>query len=280
MAFAIRRVTDPGYEVFEEACHEGERDTEHLLELGLKALSGDHAKAERDRSLDKLFVHERDPRRRARGRPRALLGIHDVQAAPTRGDGRHPRRPRLGDGAADRRRQVALLPGAGAASRPGWRVVVSPLISLMKDQVDTLVGNGVPAALYNSSLARDEKTAVVAGLRAGRYRLLYVSPERLVGEGSDELRRPPVLVRRAASSRWTRRTASASGATTSGRSTASSAGCASCCRASACTRTRRPPPRACGATSRRSSALRDPLELVGSFDRPNLHLSRAAARRR
>jgi ATP-dependent DNA helicase RecQ len=64
-------------------------------------------------------------------------------------------------------------------------VVVSPLISLMKDQVDTLVGNGVPAALYNSSLSSSEKTAVASGLRAGRYRLLYVSPERLVGEGSE-----------------------------------------------------------------------------------------------
>ena len=74
---------------------------------------------------------------------------------------------------------------APAVVRGGLALVVSPLISLMKDQVDTLVGNGVPAALYNSSLAADEKTAVVAGLRAGRYRLLYVSPERLVGEGSD-----------------------------------------------------------------------------------------------
>jgi ATP-dependent DNA helicase RecQ len=74
---------------------------------------------------------------------------------------------------------------APALVRPGLAVIVSPLISLMKDQVDTLVGNGVPAALYNSSLAADEKAAVIAGLREGRYRLLYVSPERLVGEGSD-----------------------------------------------------------------------------------------------
>ena len=73
---------------------------------------------------------------------------------------------------------------APALVRPGLAVIVSPLISLMKDQVDTLVGNGVPAALYNSSLAAGEKAAVVAGLRDGRYRLLYVSPERLVGEGS------------------------------------------------------------------------------------------------
>jgi len=74
---------------------------------------------------------------------------------------------------------------APALVRPGLAVVVSPLISLMKDQVDTLVGNGVPAVLYNSSLASEEKTAVVSGLRQERYRLLYVSPERLVGEGSD-----------------------------------------------------------------------------------------------
>src|SRR6476469_6756944 len=74
---------------------------------------------------------------------------------------------------------------APALVTPGLAVVVSPLISLMKDQVDTLVGNGVPAGLYNSSLSSDEKAAVVAGLRQGRYRLLYVSPERLVGDGSD-----------------------------------------------------------------------------------------------
>ena len=74
---------------------------------------------------------------------------------------------------------------APAVVRPGLALVVSPLISLMKDQVDTLVGNGVPAGLYNSSLAADEKAVVSAGLRQGRYRLLYVSPERLVGEGSD-----------------------------------------------------------------------------------------------
>ena len=74
---------------------------------------------------------------------------------------------------------------APALVRPGLAVIVSPLISLMKDQVDALVSNGVPAGLYNSSLAADEKAAVVAGLREGRYRLLYVSPERLVGDGND-----------------------------------------------------------------------------------------------
>jgi len=74
---------------------------------------------------------------------------------------------------------------APALVRDGLAVVVSPLISLMKDQVDTLVGNGVPAASYHSALPPDERARVAAGIRDGRYRLLYVAPERLVGEGSD-----------------------------------------------------------------------------------------------
>ena len=74
---------------------------------------------------------------------------------------------------------------APALLRDGLAVVVSPLISLMKDQVDTLVANGVPAACYNSSLTSEEKSTVRAGLAEGRYRLLYVAPERLVGEGSE-----------------------------------------------------------------------------------------------
>ena len=92
------------------------------------------------------------------------------------------------------RDSLVVLPTGGGKSlcfqapalvRPGLALVVSPLISLMKDQVDTLVGNGVPAGLFNSSLTPAEKSAVVEGLRDGRYRLLYVSPERLVGEGSE-----------------------------------------------------------------------------------------------
>src|SRR5687768_5769895 len=91
------------------------------------------------------------------------------------------------------RDSVVVLPTGGGKSlcfqapalvRPGLAVVVSPLISLMKDQVDTLVGNGVPAALFNSSLSSDDKAAVLAGVRDRRYRLLYVSPERLASDGS------------------------------------------------------------------------------------------------
>jgi ATP-dependent DNA helicase RecQ len=98
------------------------------------------------------------------------------------------------DAIVSRRDSLVVMPtGAGkslcfqapALLGQGLAVVVSPLISLMKDQVDTLVGNGVAAACYNSSLAADRKASVVAGLREGRFRLLYVSPERLAGEGSD-----------------------------------------------------------------------------------------------
>ena len=92
------------------------------------------------------------------------------------------------------RDSIVVLPTGGGKSlcfqapavvHAGVAVVVSPLISLMKDQVDTLVGNGVAAALFNSTLTPGEKSDVVAGLRQGRYKLLYVSPERLVGEGSE-----------------------------------------------------------------------------------------------
>jgi ATP-dependent DNA helicase RecQ len=74
---------------------------------------------------------------------------------------------------------------APALLRPGLAVVVSPLIALMKDQVDGLNASGVPAACYNSALSEDERRAVKRGLRAGQFRLLYVAPERLVGEGGE-----------------------------------------------------------------------------------------------
>lgn len=94
---------------------------------------------------------------------------------------------------ADRDSLVVMPTGGGkslcfqapALVRDGLAVVVSPLISLMKDQVDTLVGNGVPAAYLNSSQSADDRAAVTTGVREGRYRLLYVSPERLVGDGGD-----------------------------------------------------------------------------------------------
>ncbi|PYR91217.1 MAG: DNA helicase RecQ [Acidobacteria bacterium] len=93
-----------------------------------------------------------------------------------------------------RRDSLVVLPTGGGKSicfqapalvGGGVGLVVSPLISLMKDQVDTLVANGIQAACYNSALSADAKTATAAGIREGRYALVYVSPERLAGEGSD-----------------------------------------------------------------------------------------------
>ena len=62
----------------------------------------------------------------------------------------------------------------------GVTVVVSPLISLMKDQVDGLKANGIEAAFLNSSLVLEEQDRVVGDLKAGRLKLVYVAPERLV----------------------------------------------------------------------------------------------------
>jgi ATP-dependent DNA helicase RecQ len=71
----------------------------------------------------------------------------------------------------------------------GLALVISPLISLMKDQVDGLRVDGVPAAFLNSTQSLGERDDVLAGLREGRWRLLYVAPERLVGDGSQAFRR-------------------------------------------------------------------------------------------
>jgi ATP-dependent DNA helicase RecQ len=69
-----------------------------------------------------------------------------------------------------------------ALHRPGTAIVVSPLISLMKDQVDALRANGVRAACYNSSLGAAESRRVLAALHRGELDLLYIAPERLLGE--------------------------------------------------------------------------------------------------
>lgn len=69
---------------------------------------------------------------------------------------------------------------APALALPGVAVIVSPLIALMKDQVDALRANGVPAAFINSSLTPDERRQVTDQVRAGEIKLLYAAPERIV----------------------------------------------------------------------------------------------------
>ena len=67
-----------------------------------------------------------------------------------------------------------------ALTRDGLTIVVSPLISLMKDQVDALQTSGIPATYLNSTVDREEAKARWRGLHRGDYRLLYVAPERLM----------------------------------------------------------------------------------------------------
>jgi ATP-dependent DNA helicase RecQ len=87
---------------------------------------------------------------------------------------------------------LAILPtGAGkslcfqlpALARDGLTLVVSPLIALMKDQVDALTASGVPATLLNSSIQGAESQRRRAALAQGEYKLLYAAPERVMTDG-------------------------------------------------------------------------------------------------
>ena len=83
---------------------------------------------------------------------------------------------------------VAIMPtGAGksicfqipALCKSGISIVFSPLISLMKDQVDSLVDQNIPAALINSTLTQTEFNKTMYEVRSGKIKLLYIAPERL-----------------------------------------------------------------------------------------------------
>jgi ATP-dependent DNA helicase RecQ len=82
---------------------------------------------------------------------------------------------------------VVVMPTGGGKSlcyqlpalmKAGATIIVSPLIALMKDQVDALAARNLPATFINSSIAFEEQKARIQGVRRGEYKLVYVAPER------------------------------------------------------------------------------------------------------
>ena len=103
-------------------------------------------------------------------------------------DSFRPGQERLVDGILSGRDVLGIMPTGGGKSLcyqvpalllPGLTLVISPLISLMKDQVAALTTAGVPAAFFNSSQTLEEYRETWNGIRSRAYRLVYVAPERL-----------------------------------------------------------------------------------------------------
>ncbi|MEL7496640.1 MAG: RecQ family ATP-dependent DNA helicase [Planctomycetota bacterium] len=88
----------------------------------------------------------------------------------------------------DGRDTLCIMPTGGGKSlcyqlptiaREGVTIVISPLIALMKDQVDSLTATNIPATFINSTLSGDEQQSRINGMVAGEYQLVYIAPERL-----------------------------------------------------------------------------------------------------
>ena len=103
-------------------------------------------------------------------------------------DSFRPGQEKLIDAVLSRRDVFGIMPTGGGKSicyqipalmLPGITLVISPLISLMQDQVTALKAAGVPAAYINSTLTGPQVQAVYRNLLAGRYKIVYVAPERL-----------------------------------------------------------------------------------------------------
>ena len=104
--------------------------------------------------------------------------------------------PELIDALIQGRDVLGIMPtGAGkslcyqvpALLLPGVTLVISPLISLMRNQVQALAANGVPAAFINSSLTEGQWKRAMANARAGQYKIIYIAPERLLAASMADL---------------------------------------------------------------------------------------------
>src|SRR5262245_37660109 len=135
-------------------------------------------------------------------RPMPVDPLAEIRALIARHWGFHSLRP-LQEQAiqadVDRRDSLVVMPTGGGKSLcyqapAAYRttettVVISPLISLMKDQVDHLTAAEVPALRVDSTLSESDKAHAAMELRAGRVRLLFVSPERIVSERTQDFLR-------------------------------------------------------------------------------------------
>src|ERR1700704_4187998 len=131
--------------------------------LGLSPDSGRLVMVDLLPTLRRLFGHE-SFRPGQDDLVHAVMEAHDVLAVMPKGSGKS-----LG----------FQLP---AVLLPGTTLVVSPLIALMKDQVDELNRRGIRAAALHSMLAPDARRATMAHARQGALRLLYIAPERFASE--------------------------------------------------------------------------------------------------
>ena len=105
-------------------------------------------------------------------------------------DGFRPRQEEIVQAIADGQDACVIMPTGGgkslcyqlpaALAEGQTAVVISPLIALMQDQVAHLTQMGIPAVFLNSSVAANERSNVMRRVSAGEFRLLYLSPERLV----------------------------------------------------------------------------------------------------